>query len=323
VLLSWVADQIARDAWFVNVGQVSLAQMAFAGIGAFVLSHVTRSAGVPFPLSLLLAALAAVPVGLLIGLPALRVRGVNLAVVTVAAALAIDVLLFNNTDFSGGIRGSQVDSPTLFGLDLGIAKGKDYPRVIFGVLVLAIVSLVGFTVARLRSSPAGRMLIAVRSNERAAAAVGIDVARAKLFAFGLSAFIAGLGGGLLGYEQGTVSPQSFAVFTSLGLLAIVYVAGVGRIAGAVVAGVMFSANGVMVTAMDKLLHVGKYQTLVAGIALAFTAIMNPDGLASTKPGTKGPGVALIRLRNRVLGRSPARSSLAAEGGPPGGPGVEH
>ena len=76
---------------------------------------------------------------------------------------------------------------------------------IFGVFVLVVVCLVGLLVARLRNAPAGRMFIAVRSNERAAAAVGINVARTKLLAFGLSAFIAGLGGGLFAYQQQTVS----------------------------------------------------------------------------------------------------------------------
>ncbi len=134
------------------------------------------------------------PLGLLIGLPALRLRGVNLAVVTLAAAFAIDALLFNDESFSGGLRGRDIPSPTIFGLDLGIAKGDAYPRVIFGVFVLVVVCLVGLLVARLRNAPAGRMFIAVRSNERAASAVGINVARTKLLAFGLSAFIAGLGG---------------------------------------------------------------------------------------------------------------------------------
>ena len=159
---------------------------------------------------MLLAALIAVPLGVLIGLPALRLRGVNLAVVTLAAAFAIDALLFNDESFSGGLRGRDIPSPTIFGLDLGIAKGDAYPRVIFGVFVLVVVCLVGLLVARLRNAPAGRMFIAVRSNERAASAVGINVARTKLLAFGLSAFIAGLGGGLFAYQQQTISPPSFA-----------------------------------------------------------------------------------------------------------------
>jgi ABC-type branched-subunit amino acid transport system permease subunit len=265
------------------VGQVSLAQMAFAGLSGFELSHLAGGAGIPFPWSMLLASLLAVPLGLLIGLPALRLRGVNLAVVTLAAAFAIDALLFNDDSFSGGLQGRSIPSPTLFGWDIGIAKGDAYPRVIFGVFLLVVVCLVGLLVARLRNAPAGRMFIAVRSNERAASAVGINVARTKLLAFGLSAFIAGLGGCLFAYQQQTISPPTFAVFTSLNLLAITYVAGVGRIAGAVVAGVMLSATGLMVSALDKAFSIGKYQLVVAGVLLTLTAIKQPNGIAASPP----------------------------------------
>ncbi|MDX6393538.1 MAG: hypothetical protein QOJ73_4601 [Streptosporangiaceae bacterium] len=297
------------------VGQVSLAQMSFAGIGAFMLSHLSSNWGIPFPFSLLLAAATAVPVGILIGLPALRVRGVNLAVITLAAAAAMDALVFNPTWFSGGLAGRNVKPPTLFGLDLGVAAGGSYPNVTFGVLLLLIVTLVGLSVARLRNSATGRMLIAVRSNERAAAAAGIRVAPAKLFAFALSAFIAGLAGGLLGYLQGNVSAPTFAVFTSLSLLAIAYVAGIGRIAGAVIAGLMFSSNGFMVNFLNEHLSIGQYQTIVAGIALALTAIKNPDGVASELANAaRGPGRWLGVLRDRALparsGRPSANEALA-------------
>lgn len=290
------------------VGQVSLAQMSFAGVTAFVLSHLTITFGVPFPFSLLLAALAAVPIGLLIGLPALRVRGVNLAIVTLAAASAMDALVFGGTWLSGGLAGSRVTNPTLFGVNLGISEGPVYPRLVFGVLVLAIVCAVGVAVARLRNSATGLTFLAIRSNERAAAAAGIDVTRVKLMAFGLSSFVAGLAGGLLAYQQGTVSPATFSAFTSLALLAITYVAGVGRIAGAVTAGVLFSANGLLVTYVDRTLEVGVYQVLLAGFALTITAVKNPDGVA----------VALSGPVRRLLGplerRAFARRTSSGSGG---------
>lgn len=286
------------------VGQVSLAQMASAGMSAFVLSHLGTGLGVPFPLSLLLAALAAVPVGLLVGLPALRVRGVNLAIVTLAAATALDGLLFNSTWLSGGLAGSTVAPPSLFGIDLGIARGQEYPRIVFGLMVLFVVCAVGVGVARLRNGSAGRAMLAVRSNERAAAAAGIDVARVKLIAFSLSSFIAGLGGALLAFQQGTVSPAGFAAFTSLALLAVTYVAGVGRIAGAVIAGVLFSSSGLLVTALDSWLDVGLYQSLIAGLALTVTAVQNPDGVAGALARL---GRSLRARVSRPVARGPAPS----------------
>jgi hypothetical protein len=144
------------------------------------------------------------------------------------------------------------------------------------------------------------MLLAIRSNERAAGSVGINVAQAKLMAFGLAAFIAGIGGALTGYMQGELTADSFAAFTSISLLAIVFVAGVGRIAGAVVAGIMFSAAGLFVTFLNLHLNVGKYQAIVAGVALVLTAVQNPDGITGTGTG-KGPAVALAKLQDRLTG----------------------
>lgn len=293
------------------VGQVSLAQMSFVGVGAFILSHLSGDLGIPFPFSLILGALLVVPLGILIGLPALRVRGVSLAVVTLAAAAAMDALVFSNVGFTGGLGGRKVPAPSLFGLNLGISNGTTYPTITFGVLLLVIVVFVGYCVARLRTSATGRMMIAVRSNERAAAYVGIKVAPLKIFAFALSSFIAGIGGGLLAYQQGTVSSASFAVFTSLSLLAVVYVAGIGRVAGAVIAGLMFAADGLFVSLLDKFLHVGQYQMIVAGIALAVTAIGNPNGVASEMAGEKGLALRITKLRDRIFRVRPKEPAAPA------------
>jgi ABC-type branched-subunit amino acid transport system permease subunit len=276
-----------------------------------MVGHISTSWGIGFPWSLILAGLFAVPVGLIIGLPALRLRGVNLAVVTLGFAAAMDAVVFTNLSFTGSTAGLRIPAPRLPGLNLGITQGKSYPTFIFGALVLLIVILLGLLVARLRLGPAGRMLLAIRSNERAAGSVGINVAQGKLMAFALAAFIAGIGGALTGYMQGELTADSFAAFTSISLLAIVFVAGAGRIAGAVVAGIMFSAAGLFVTFLNLHLNVGKYQAIVAGIALVLTAVQNPDGITSTSTG-KGPAAALERLRDRAGGEY--RKRLAARGG---------
>jgi ABC-type branched-subunit amino acid transport system permease subunit len=293
------------------LGQVSLAQMSFAGVSAILLSHFGANIGIGFPFTMLIASLAAVPLGIIVGLPALRVRGVNLAVVTLATAYVIDDVFTNWTGFAGGLAGINVRRPTLFGWNLGIQQGNTYPRLLFGLLSLVIVCLVGLMVARLRRSPAGRTMIAVRSNERAAAAAGIDVARTKLFAFALSAWIAGIGGCLLAYQAQNVSSSAWATFNSLGLLAIVMVAGIGRISGAVIAGVMLAASGVMVTFLNVQLGIGQYQLVVAGLALTLTAIANPNGIAANPP---PPLVWAYRRLSAILARrfGPAISTHADE-----------
>ena len=293
------------------VGQVSLAQMSLAGIGGFMLGHISHGWGVGFPFSLILAGLCAVPVGLVIGLPALRLRGVNLAVVTLGFAAAMDALIFSSIGFAGSTGGLTIKEPHLLGLNLAINSRSSTNRVVFGVMVLVVVILLGLLVARLRHGPAGRMLLAIRSNERAAGSVGINVAQAKLMAFAIAAFIAGIGGALTGYTQGELTADSFAAFASISLLAIVFVAGVGRISGAVVAGIMFSAAGLLVTFLDIHLSVGKYQAIVAGVALVLTAVQNPDGLTSTATG-KGPAVALMKLRDRIVRLRSGSGGGAAE-----------
>jgi ABC-type branched-subunit amino acid transport system permease subunit len=239
--------------------------------------------------------------------------------VTLGFAAAMDAVVFNISSFTGGTAGLPIQEPRLPGLNLAISQGKTYPTVVFGVVVLIVVILLGLLVARLRRGAAGRMLLAIRSNERAAGSVGINVAQGKLMAFGLAAFIAGIGGALTGYMQGELTSDSFAAFTSISLLAIVFVAGVGRIAGAVVAGIMFSAAGLFVTFLNIHLNVGKYQAIVAGVALVLTAVQNPDGITSTATG-KGPAVALAKLRDRVAGeyakRLPGRQPAAREANGP-------
>lgn len=265
------------------VGQISLAQNAFAGISAFEISHIGHGLGLGFPFALILGALCAVVVGVIIGLPAVRVRGVNLAIVTLSVATALDALVFNSTWFSGGYTGISVHEPRLLGLNLGITSNND--STVFAIFSLLILCLMGYFVARLRNSPAGRMFIAIRSNENAASAVGVDVARTKLFAFGISAFIAGIGGGLLAYQQININAASFTSWTSLTILAIAYVGGVGRIGGAVAAGILLAGNGLMATLLNKLFNFNTYQMLIAGFMLMITAIGNPDGIAKEMQGT--------------------------------------
>jgi branched-chain amino acid transport system permease protein len=127
--------------------------------------------------------------------------------------------------------------------------------------------------ARLRAGGAGRRLLAVRSGERAAAALGIDVTATRLRAFALSAFVAGLAGALLGYQQGQLSSGSFGVFVSLSYLAVAYVGGVAGIAGALVGGLLVP-NGLAFTLLD----LGRYQLLASGIGLMAVTVLAPGGL---------------------------------------------
>jgi sulfate-transporting ATPase len=273
-------------------GQISLAQLTLAGAAGFLLSGLTTSWHVPFPIAPILAALGATAIGVVIGLPAVRVRGLLLAVVTLTLAVALEAVWFRNNDINGGVAGAKVVRPKLFGLDLGIGSGQAYPRLSFGLLCLFVLVVVAAGVAKLRTSNLGSAMLAVRANERSAAASGISVVRVKLLAFGIGAFIAGLGGALLAYQQTTVTFQSFSALGGLDLFSTSYLAGITSVAGGVVAGII-AASGIIFTLADRAVDFGQWFTIITGLGLIITVIKNPEGLV-------GPGhVAMARLRARL------------------------
>src|SRR6476661_3099666 len=256
------------------VGQISLMQMAFAGIGGFLVSKLGTNLGIPFPWPILLAGLATVPVGVLLGLPAVRVRGINLAVVTLGAAVAVSAVVFQNADWTGGVAGSQVPSPGFWGFSLDPVS---HP-VRFGIFALAVTVLAIAGVINLRRSPFGRRMLAVRSNERAAAVAGINVVSIKLQAFALSAFIAGIGGGVLAYQLGAVAFDRFSPMASITLLAIVYIGGIATVGGAIAAGVIVN-GGVLYVLLSNVGGIADWWLVISGVALLVTAITQPDGIA--------------------------------------------
>ena len=256
------------------VGQISLMQMAFAGIGGFMVSKLGVNAGIPFPWPIILAALTAVPVGVLLGLPAVRVRGINLAVVTLGAAVAVSAVVFQNAKWTGGVNGSQVPSPEIFGFSLDPVSHA----VRFGIFALIVTTLMIAAVINLRRSPFGRRMLAVRSNERAAAVNGINVTATKLQAFALSAFIAGIGGGVLAYQLGAIAFERFSPMASITLLAIAYIGGIATVGGAIAAGVIVN-GGVLYVLLSNIEGLASWWVVISGAALLLTAVTQPDGIA--------------------------------------------
>lgn len=255
-------------------GQLSLAQMTFAGFGAFVAARLATDVGVPFPLPILLGGLAAVPVGALIGAPAVRVRGVSLAVVTLGAAVVMDVMFFTNRSLTGADRGLAVRPASLFGIDLSSTSA---PRAFgWAMLVVAVAAATG--VAFLRSSSLGTRLLALRANERAAAAVGMSVARTKLLAFAIGALVAGVAGGMYGYRSMQVSWSSFGFMTSIALVSVAYVGGVASVRGAAIAGLLI--NGGLVGHLLRFDGTARHiMDLLTGLGVMLAVVNHPDGFA--------------------------------------------
>ncbi|HET9609217.1 MAG TPA: branched-chain amino acid ABC transporter permease/ATP-binding protein [Acidimicrobiales bacterium] len=259
-------------------GQVSLAQLALAGTAAFTLSGLTQSWEVPFPFAPLLAALVATVIGVVVGLPALRFRGLVLGVVTLALAYAIEAVWFRNADIVPS-SGARITPPSMFGIDLGIGAGRAFPRIEFGLVCLVTLVAVALGVAALRRSALGSAMLAVRANERSAAGVGVNVVRVKVLSFALASFIAGLGGSLLAYRRGVVTYDSFTAIGGLALLSTAYLAGVTSVWGGLNAGIL-AGTGIVFIALDRWVDVGAWFNVISGVLLIVTLITNPEGIAA-------------------------------------------
>jgi branched-chain amino acid transport system permease protein len=292
------------------VGQISVVQLALAGVAGFTVSHLGVDAGIGFPLAPILGAGAAVLLGELTAVSALRVRGVALAVVTLGAAVAIVQFGFINSTWGGGATGSPVPEPHLLGLDLGpqsAFRGLDgnLPSPVFGWVVLAVTMAMCLLVAWIRRGNLGQRMLAVRSNERAAAAAAVDVRNVKLIAFGISAFIAGVAGTLYAYNFGSVSASRFDAITALGLIAFAYAGGITLVSGAVFAG-LISTEALMPHALDKWLGIsGNWFLLFGGVLLIFTLIQHPEGVA---------GAFYKRMHRRQAARAPVAGERVFAGG---------
>lgn len=262
-------------------GQISLAQLAIAGTGGVFVAKLGAAAGVPFPLAPLLAALAAAICGLVVAVPALRIRGMQLAIVTLAFAVTVEQVLFTNPAFDPP-DGLAVQSPHLWGLDLAVRAGADVARLSFGMLALIALLLVAGGILVLVRSRGGLRLLAVRANEQVAASVGIGVTGTKLGAFALASFVAGLGGALLTYSTGQFSAISFdALAAGLPFLAFAYLGGITSVTGGMVAGVLAPAGIVYVILNRYVDNLGPYYLVVSGVALVVAAIAYPEGMTGT------------------------------------------
>jgi ABC-type branched-subunit amino acid transport system ATPase component/branched-subunit amino acid ABC-type transport system permease component len=275
-------------------GQLSLAQFAIAGFGAWVAGRLCASQDMPFLLGALIGVVATVPLGVLFGLPAVRTRGINLAIVTLGLGTCIELILFGNTDYTGGFGGTIVDDPAILGLDINAASHPTR----YGLFALVCLVIASLAVANIRRGRSGRRLIAVRTNERAAAALGISVPGAKLYAFAVAAAIAGLGGVLLAFRTTSITYTTFDAFTSITMVAYAMIGGIGFLFGPVL-GATLAPGAFGAQVLDELgSGVGKYIPLIGGVSLIVLLLLNQNGVA------KESIAQLAWVRNKLSGVMP-------------------
>jgi branched-chain amino acid transport system permease protein len=256
-------------------GLVSLGHAAFLAIGAYAhtwfLSH-----GWPFPLALLKASLITGLIGALVGLPAMRMTGIYLAIATLAFAVIVEQVIVHWESVTGGFRGMVVPSPHLLGLDLGGSVA------FYFVCLLILLACLLFALNILRS-PTGRAMTAVRDSEISAQSMGIHLARTKSMAFALSAAFTGLAGGLLANKLGYVAPEAFTVLISIQLLLMVVVGGLGSlhgvIYGAIFIGLLPQAIAMMRDVLPPALgHLPGLEPGIFGLILILFLVYEPLGI---------------------------------------------
>jgi branched-chain amino acid transport system permease protein len=259
---------------YAQLGMVSLCQYAMLGIGGWVSLRIAHATGLPFELSLLTGGVSAAVFGVIFGLPALRMRGLYLALVTLMIAGALQII-FSATGFPDG--GSGFIGKTANGQRLFIQRplfGQSDTAYFRYTLVIVIL---GFVLVQWhqRSRP-GRAWALIRRSEMAAIAAGTPVVGYKVWAFGLSGFIAGISGGLLAGSVGQLDGRAFPASDSIMLFAISVMAGAYQWVGQIVAGLLLRGVPAL---LNELGVDGNIATIVFGAGLLHALITAPEGIA--------------------------------------------
>lgn len=256
-------------------GQVSLGHAAFVAIGAYAHAYF-MTLGVPFAASALGACSLAALIGFCIGLPAIRVSGLYLAMVTLAFSVVVEHVLGRWTSVTGGHSGLSVPIPVVFGVDLG-------GLVPFYFLCLAFLTVTVLALHNLLSDRTGRAFIGVRDLEAAASGLGIWTAGYKVLAFVVSAFVTGLAGVLMAHKVQYLTPEGFGLIQSIEFVLMVVIGGLGSLRGAILGAVLI---GLLPTAISKLKPMlpnaisGQFglETFLFGFILALFVLFEPGGI---------------------------------------------
>jgi branched-chain amino acid transport system permease protein len=262
-------------------GQISLGHGAFFALGAYVSAILIVKAGVPYLLTVPAAAAVSFAAGLLLGLPALRLRGLYLALVTLAVAVATPQLIKRFDGLTGGTQGLNVDRPS----PPGWVPLADDQFLYFLTLALAAALLV--LGARFARGSIGRALIAIRDNETAARTMGVDLARYKAATFAVGSMLAGAAGALYVFSIGFVAPESFTLVVSFSFLAAVVVGGLATVAGAIFGALFIEFVPVYSADVNEALA----GVIYGGVLILFMYAL-PDGVMGL----------LRRLEARLAGR---------------------
>jgi len=263
-------------------GQISLGQAAFMGVGAYACSILAGQAGLPFILSLPAAGAVAALVGMIFGIPSLRLRGLYLAMATIAAQFIIEFTIRRWDSLTGGVAGLYVDPGSI-----GPLHFNNHIHLYYLTFVLAVVAtLATKNIVRARS---GRAFIAIRDRYLAAEVIGVNLFKYRLLSFAVASFFAGIAGALQAQYLQVITHESFTILQSIDYLAMCIIGGLGHVLGAIFGvGFWFILERILEVVTTTLNtnfpdHVTWFVSLreiVFGVVIIFFLIFEPDGLAA-------------------------------------------
>ena len=254
-------------------GQLSLAQLSMAGLGAFFLAVFTELAKIPALPAGILAVICTALAGLVLAIPAVRTRGNNLAVATLALAGVVEAMIVDSIWTGEHLGTNPLPSLSLFGINFG---GTFYPHA-FGTLALVAFGLSAIAVSRIRRSRGGRQALAVRANERAAAALGISVTGTKLAMFAIAGALAGLAGVLIEWNFSIANFSLFTANNSLDVTVGAVVGGIGWVSGALLGSSTLSGT-VGPQILSSVTSPSNWLELLAGVVVLLTVLQSPGGV---------------------------------------------
>ena len=265
-------------------GQISIGHAAFMSVGAYTAANLAVRAGLPFWITLPAGGLMAALVGAVVGIPSLRIKGLYLAIATLAGQLIIEWIINHVPWISGGTQASiQVPRPSLFGYELK-TQGELYFFLLFFTLIAIVAAL------NLVRSRIGRAFVAIRDQDIAAEIIGIDIFRYKLIAFAISSFYAGVCGVLYTYYFGIANYEQFQLGVSIEYLAMIIIGGLGSLLGSILGAafvallplvirtVMESVGGYFFAANEMSTVVSSMRLVIFGVLIIVFLVLEPEGL---------------------------------------------
>jgi branched-chain amino acid transport system permease protein len=262
-------------------GQISIGHAAFLAVGAYATAIFEAKGGLPFYLAIPAAALVTAVFGLLFGLPSLRLKGLYLAIATLAAHFITTYVIIHWESMTGGVLGFLVPTPTLFGLALDTDARMFY-------LILACVIPATLFAKNLIRTKVGRAFIAIRDRDVAAQVIGVSLFRYKLLAFLISSFYAGIAGGLMAHHSRILFPDAFTLLVAIDYLAMIIIGGMGSILGSILGAIFMtllpevlkltatSLSGVYPQSFGM---IASARDVIFGLAIITFLIFEPEGLA--------------------------------------------